>query len=132
MKLDIQDLGIRFVFGGTAVAACFILLQLFPSKSFAGIFAAFPAVMVAAVMMAGYFGNSVQASDIALGASAGMLGCTICVLTAAFCMEHLNRWGLSLVIALLIWFLSSYSAIVIMQGILEKRKGKGNDKEKAF
>jgi len=130
MKLDFRDLGIRFVFGGAAVAACYILLQNLPSKSFAGIFAAFPAVMAAAVIMAGHFGSSEQASDIALGASAGMLGCTVCVLTATFCMEHLNRWGLSLGIALVVWFFSSYAAIILMQGILEKRKG--NSRERSF
>lgn len=132
MELDFRDLGIRFVFGGTAVAACYILLQHLPSKSFAGVFAAFPAVMAAAVIMAGHFGNSRQASDIALGASAGMLGCAVCVLTATYCMEHLNRWGLSLAIALTAWFLSSYAAIILMQSILEKRKRKGNSREKAF
>ncbi|KKH47320.1 DUF3147 family protein [Methanosarcina sp. 1.H.A.2.2] len=122
MKVDIRDLGLRFIFGGLAVAACYVVLQLVPSKSFAGIFAAFPAVMAAAVIMAGHFGSSEQAADIALGASAGMLGCTMCVLTASFCMEHLNRWGLSLVIALVVWFVSSYAAIMLMQGFLEKRK----------
>ena len=58
IKADFRDLGLRFVFGGTAVAVCYILLQLIPSKSFAGIFAAFPAVMAASVIMAGYFGSS--------------------------------------------------------------------------
>lgn len=130
MKLDFRDLGIRFVFGGTAVAACYLLLQYLPSKSFAGIFAAFPAVMAAAIIMAGHFGSSDQAADIAFGASAGMLGCTICVLTATFCMEHLNRWGLSLAISLTVWFFSSYAAIILMQGVLEKRKR--NSREKAF
>jgi hypothetical protein len=88
--------------------------------------------MAAAVIMAGHFGNSEQASDIALGASAGMLGCAICVLTATFCMEYLNRWGLSLVIALTVWFFSSYAAIMLMQGILKKEKTKVNSREKAF
>jgi hypothetical protein len=130
MELDFRDLGIRFVFGGTAVAACYILLQQLPSKSFAGIFAAFPAVMAAAIIMAGHFGNSKQAADIALGASAGMLGCAVCVLTATFCMEHLNSWGFSLAIALVVWFFSSYASIMLMQGILEKRKG--NSRKKAI
>ncbi|MEL7665169.1 MAG: DUF3147 family protein [Methanosarcina mazei] len=124
MELDLQDLGIRFVFGGTAVAACYILLQHLPSKSFAGVFAAFPAVMAAAVIMAGHFGSSEQASDIALGASAGMIGCAVCVLTATFCMEHLNLWGLSLEIALIAWFFSSYAAITLMQVFSKKEKEK--------
>ncbi|MGB9939460.1 DUF3147 family protein [Methanosarcina sp.] len=128
MKLDFRDLALRFAFGGTAVAACFILLQIIPSKSFAGIFVAFPAVMAASVVMAGYFGTSEQASDIALGASAGMMGCAICVLTSVFCMEHLNRWGLSLNIALSIWFFSSYSATRLIHGLLEKIRGKRHQK----
>jgi len=132
MKVDIRDLGLRFVFGGLAVAACYVVLQLVPSKSFAGIFAAFPAVMAAAVVMAGHFGNSEQAADIALGASAGMLGCTICVFTATFCMEHLGKWGLSLGIALVVWFFSSYAAVMLMQGLLEKRKKQRNSRGKAL
>jgi hypothetical protein len=124
IKVDFRDLGLRFIFGGAAVAVCFILLQLIPSRSFAGIFAAFPAVMAASVIMAGHFGNSEQAADIALGASSGMLGSTICVLTASFCMKHLNSWGLSLVIALSIWFFSSYAASQLIYAFLKKTKEK--------
>jgi hypothetical protein len=47
-------------------------------------------------------------------------------------MEHLNRWGLSLAIGLGVWFFSSYAAIILMQGILEKRKGKENSRERAL
>lgn len=124
MKLDFKDLALRFVFGGSAVAACYVMLQLIPSKSFAGIFAAFPAVMAAAVIMAGHFGTSEQAADIALGASAGMIGCAICVLTAVFCMEHLNSWGFSIIIAILVWFFSSYFTTRLIHGLLEKIKEK--------
>jgi hypothetical protein len=120
MKFNFGDLALRFAFGGTAVAACHIMLQIIPSKSFAGIFAAFPAVMAAAVIMAGHFGTSEQASDVALGASAGMMGCTICVFTAVFCMEHLKSWSLSIIIALIVWFFSSYAAIRLIQGLLGK------------
>lgn len=127
-KFDFRDLGLRFVFGGASVAICFIMLQLIPSKSFAGIFASFPTVMTASVLMAGHFGNSEQASDIALGASAGMLGCTFCVLTVNFCMAHLESWGLSLVIAFSIWFLSSYAASQLIHVFLEKIKGKRQQK----
>ncbi|AKB18276.1 MULTISPECIES: DUF3147 family protein [unclassified Methanosarcina] len=121
MKVDIYDLGLRFIFGGLAVAACYIVLQLVPSKSFAGIFAAFPAVMAAAVIMAGHFGSSEQAADIAFGASAGMMGCTVCVFVASFCMQHVGKWGLSLVIALMAWLVSSFMFIQLMHCFLEKR-----------
>ncbi|MCQ1536629.1 DUF3147 family protein [Methanosarcina sp. KYL-1] len=128
MKADVRDLGLRFVFGGTAVAACFIMLQILPWKSFAGIFAAFPAVMAAAVIMAGHFGSSEQAADIALGASAGMMGCTVCVFVASFCMQHLGKWGISLAIALMAWLVSSFMFIRLMHGFLEKRK-EGRNRE---
>lgn len=119
-NLDMRDLALRFVLGGSAVAACYIMLQLIPWKSFAGIFAAFPAVMVAAVIMAGVFESSRQAADVALGATAGMLGCTVCVLTAVFCMIHINSWAISLLIATLAWFISSVIFIRLVQKLMGK------------
>jgi hypothetical protein len=47
-------------------------------------------------------------------------------------MEHLNLWSLSLEIAVIVWFFSSYATITLMQSILEKRKRKGNSRNKAF
>jgi len=122
MEINLRDLTLRFILGGMSVAACFVLMEILPWKAFAGIFAAFPAVMVAAVIMAGHFGNSELAAEIALGASAGMMGCTVCVLTAIFCMQRLNNWGFSLALALGAWFLSSLVFIRLMQGLLEKRR----------
>jgi hypothetical protein len=124
IKVDFWDLCLRFIFGGATVAGCFILLQLIPSKSMAGVFAAFPAILATSIVLAGLFGNSKQASDIALGASAGMLACTICVLAAIFCMEHLKSWSLSIIIALYVWFLSAYAANYLINTFLEKKKGK--------
>lgn len=120
VKVDFWDLCLRFVFGGATVAGCFILLQLITSKSFAGVFAAFPAIMSASVIMAGHFGNSKQASDIALGASAGMLACIVCVLTVSLCMEYLKSWSLSIIIALSVWFFSAYAANCLINAFLEK------------
>lgn len=116
----IKDLTLRFLLGGGSVAACYILLQVIPWKSFAGIFAAFPAVMVAAVIMAGVFEGSRQAADVALGATAGMAGCTVCVLTAILCMIYLNNWAISLIIATIAWFFSSVVLIQLIQGFLKR------------
>ncbi|MGI5920507.1 MAG: DUF3147 family protein [Syntrophomonadaceae bacterium] len=122
MNLDIRDLTLRFLLGGGSVAACYIFLQLIPWKSFAGIFAAFPAVMVAAIIMSGIFEGSRQASDVALGATAGMLGCTVCVLTAVFFMASWGSWAISLIIATAAWFFSSVIFIKLIQGVIHKRK----------
>jgi hypothetical protein len=123
LSIEIFPILLRFLFGGSAVVASTLISKNFGGR-LGGIFAAFPAVMAAAVIMAGHFGSSEQASDIALGASAGMLGCTICVLTASFCMEHLGKWGLSLGIALLVWFFSSYAASQLIPAFLENIKRK--------
>jgi len=119
-NLDIRDLALRFVLGGSAVAACYIMLQIIPSKSLAGIFAAFPAVMVAAVIMAGFFDSSRQAADVAFGATAGMMGCTVCVLTSVVAMTYLSNWTLSLLIGTLAWFISSVFCIRLVQRIMKK------------
>jgi hypothetical protein len=119
----IKDLALRFFLGGGAIVACYIILQIIPWKSFAGIFAAFPAVMVAAVIMTGIFEGSRQAADVALGATAGMLGCTVCVLIAILCMFYLENWAMSLVIATIAWFFSSLVSIQIIQGLIKKSKG---------
>ena len=130
MEIDLRDLSLRFVLGGVAVASCFIFLQILPWKTFAGIFAAFPAVMIAAVVMAGHFGNSELAAEVAFGATAGMMGCTVCVFTAIFCMQQLESWGLSLALALGAWFVSSFVFVRLMQRFLAGRRsgksGAGN------
>lgn len=118
----IKDLLLRFILGGAAVAVCYLLVQLIPWKSFSGIFAAFPAVMVAAVTMAGVSEGSKQAADIALGATAGMMGCTICVITATVVMTNMHNWGLALILSLLAWFISSMLFIGLIHGFMHKRK----------
>lgn len=119
MKQQVKDLLLRFVLGGSAVAVCYIVLQFIPWKSFAGIFAAFPAVMAAAIIMTGVFEGSQQASDVALGAVAGMLGCTVCVIATSLSLTYLQNWGLSLVVGLIAWFLCSVMFINFIQRMLK-------------
>ncbi|ACV63489.1 hypothetical protein Dtox_2710 [Desulfofarcimen acetoxidans DSM 771] len=125
MSPYIKDLVLRFFLGGSAVAACYIVLQLLPWKSFAGIFAAFPAVMVAAVIMAGISGGSHYAAEVALGATAGMLGCTVCVLVAIIIMTYLHIWAAALVISLLAWLISSIIFINLMKRHFYKSNSSG-------
>lgn len=120
MNRQIKDLVLRFFLGGAAVAACYILVQVIPWKSFAGIFAAFPAVMIAAVIMAGVFQGSKDAGDVALGAVAGMMGCTVCVVTSYSVMAFTGQWGVALMIALIAWFVSSALFIKIITRIKDR------------
>ncbi len=51
--MDTKDLLYRFLFGGLAVVLSYVASVLLPWKIIGGIFAAFPAVMIVAVMMVG-------------------------------------------------------------------------------
>lgn len=124
MKKELKDLALRFLLGGTAVSACYIFLQLIPWKSFAGIFAAFPAVMAAAIIITGVFEGTKQAADVALGATAGMLGCTVCVISAMCFMNYLQNWVLALLLSLLTWLVSSIIFIKIIHETIDQAKTK--------
>jgi len=120
-KKLIKDLTLRFILGGAAVAVCYLFVQLIPWKSFSGMFAAAPAVMVAAVIMAGVSEGSKHAADIALGATAGMMGCAVCVITTGLVMNYFHAWGLALLISLIAWFISSMIFIKLIHGLVERR-----------
>lgn len=108
------DLLIRFLLGGSAVAGCHLLLLVIPWKSFAGIFAAFPAVLASAVIMTGWFEGSRSASELAQGATAGMLGCTVCVAAALLCFTADTGWVWSITLSIPAWLLSSLLFIRLM------------------
>lgn len=102
-----MDLLIRFLLGGGAVAGCYLLLLILPWKSFAGIFAAFPAVLASAVIMSGWLEGPEAASQLALGATAGMLGCTVCVAVALWGLLAGIEWGWAIVLSIPAWLISS-------------------------
>lgn len=110
------DLLLRFVLGGSAVAGCYLLLEVIPWKSFAGIFAAFPAVLAAAVIMTGWAEGSQPAAELALGATAGMLGCTVCVAVSLGAMSLGLGWWTSLLLSLTAWLVSS----LVFVGLVNK------------
>lgn len=119
------DLALRFVLGGGTIVICYILSVILPWKAFAGIFAAFPAVMIAAVSMAGIGDGSRSAGEVAGGAVVGMLGCATCVLTAIFCMAYFRSWQVGLSISLVVWFISSIFYFKVMGHIKNKKVVKG-------
>lgn len=101
------DLFIRFLLGGGAVAGCYLLLLILPWKSFAGIFAAFPAVLASAVIMSGWLEGRKAASQLAIGATAGMLGCTVCVAVTLWALLTGIEWVRAIGLAILAWLISS-------------------------
>jgi uncharacterized membrane protein (GlpM family) len=102
-----KDLLIRFILGGAAVMVSYLITVMSPWKILAGIFAAFPAVMITAVLMVGIASGSKNAAKIANGSVFGMIGGVVCVATVWTVLQVSNNWILSIVLGLLFWLGSS-------------------------
>ena len=105
--MNYKDLLIRFVLGGVAVALSYLVTVISPWEILAGIFAAFPAVMITAVLMMGIISGSESAAKVANGSVFGMIGCVVCVATVWSVLTFTNNWILSIILGLLFWFGSS-------------------------
>lgn len=102
-----KDLLIRFLLGGTAVLLSYLVTVISPWKLLAGIFAAFPAVMLSAVLMVGIASGSKKAGEIANGSVFGMMGGLVCVSTVLIVLQWSGDWILSIVLGMLFWLGSS-------------------------
>lgn len=109
------DLTLRFFLGGGAVAGCYLLLLILPWKSFAGIFAAFPAVLASAVIMSGWREGREAASQLAMGATAGMLGCTVCVAVTLWGLLAGIGWIWAILLSIPAWLISSLLFIKLIK-----------------
>lgn len=110
-----QDLFIRFILGGTAVMVSYLVTVLSPWKMLAGIFAAFPAVMLTAVLMVGIASGSKKAGKIANGSVFGMIGGVVCVTTVLLVLQISKAWMLSIILGLLFWLGSSIAIAQIRE-----------------
>lgn len=110
--MDTKDLLYRFLFGGLAVVLSYVASVLLPWKIIGGIFAAFPAVMIVAVMMVGIKKGSKEAAKTANGSVYGMIGCFICVIAVLLMLKWTDLWLVSLLIGLVVWFLVQFSLFI--------------------
>jgi uncharacterized membrane protein (GlpM family) len=113
-----KDLLIRFILGGAAVMVSYLITVISPWKILAGIFAAFPAVMITAVLMVGIASGSKNAAKIANGSVFGMIGGVVCVATVWTVLQVSGNWTLSIVLGLLFWLGSS----IIVSSFRDKLK----------
>lgn len=90
-------------------------------ESYRGIFAAFPAVMVVAVMMVGTKNGSKEAAKTAQGSVYGMVGCFICVLAVLFSLQFTHNWWGSFIFGLITWFASSLFLVYMRDHKKESR-----------
>ena len=101
--MNYKDLLIRFILGGGAVALSYLVTIVSPWEMLSGIFAAFPAVMITAVLMVGLSSGSKNAAIVANGSVFGMMGCVVCVATVWSVLKITGNWPLSIVLGLIFW-----------------------------
>lgn len=117
-----KDLLIRFTLGGAAVMVSYLITVISPWKILAGIFAAFPAVMITAVLMVGIATGSKKAAKIANGSVFGMIGGVVCVATVWTVLQVSGNWTLSIVLGLMFWLGSSIFISTLREKIKNSRK----------
>ena len=101
--MNYKDLLIRFILGGGAVAISYLVTVVSPWDILAGIFAAFPAVMITAVLMVGLSSGSKNAATVANASVFGMIGCVVCVATVWTMLTVTGNWALSIILGLIFW-----------------------------
>jgi uncharacterized membrane protein (GlpM family) len=117
-----KDLLIRFILGGAAVMISYMITVISPWKILAGIFAAFPAVMITAVLMVGIASGSKNAAKIANGSVFGMIGGVVCVATVWTVLQVSGNWTLSIVLGLVFWLGSSIIVSSLRDKIIKSRE----------
>lgn len=115
-----KDLLIRFLLGGAAVSLSYLITVISPWKMLAGIFAAFPAVMLTAVIMVGIGAGTMKAANVAIGSVYGMTGGLVCVTSVLFVLEESGNWALSIVVGLIAWMGSSIAISFIKDHAFHK------------
>ncbi|MFC4102244.1 DUF3147 family protein [Paenibacillus xanthanilyticus] len=116
-----KELLLRFALGGLAVVLSYVASVLLPWKALGGIFAAFPAVMIVAVMMVGISQGSDKAAAIARGSVYGMTGCAACVIAVLVALRATGLWWFSLLLGLLVWFASAFALFKLRDRVQEAR-----------
>lgn len=107
--IELIPLLLRFVLGGSAVLASTLIARALGGR-IGGVFAAFPAVYLAAIISLAleYRGEElVQLSrQVSLGALIGMVADIICAISASFLILK-SGWKKGLIWALCIWMVSA-------------------------
>lgn len=124
-----QDLFIRFLLGGTAVMLSYVITVVSPWKILAGIFAAFPAVMLTAVLMVGIASGSKKAAKIANGSVYGMIGGVVCVATVLLVLKVTNNWIFSVVLGLFLWLGSSFLISLLRERVKDFQLSKASNQQ---
>jgi len=122
MKKINPDYLIRFLVGGSILVLVYILSAVLPWKIMAGMFAAFPGVMAAAVILSGWRQGDTVAAETARGSVYGMVGGLVCVIITVLVLSLDGHWLLALAVGLASWLSASILLHAIVRQIREKRR----------
>ncbi len=105
LNIELLPVLLRFLFGGSAVAISAIVAKKFGGR-LGGVFAAFPAVYLAAILglSIDYKGSELLliSEQLSKGALVGMLADICCALAASYLILR-SGWKKGLVYSLLLW-----------------------------
>ena len=122
MKKINPDYLIRFLVGGSILVLVYVLSAILPWKIMAGMFAAFPGVMAAAVILSGWRQGDAVAAETARGSVYGMVGGLVCVIITVLVLSLDGHWLLALAVGLASWLSASILLHAIVRQIREKRR----------
>ena len=122
MKKINPDYLIRFLVGGSILVLVYVLSAILPWKIMAGMFAAFPGVMAAAVILSGWRQGDTVAAETARGSVYGMVGGLVCVIITVLVLGFGGHWLLALVAGLGAWLSASILLHAIVRQVREKRR----------
>lgn len=122
MKKICQDYLLRFMVGGSILVMVYILSAVLPWKVLAGMFAAFPGVMAAAVILSGWRQGNEAAADTARGSVYGMAGGLVCVIVTYLVLSLRGHWLLALAGGLVAWLSASILLHTITRRIRQSRR----------
>lgn len=122
MKKINPDYLTRFLVGGNILVLVYVLSAILPWKIMAGMFAAFPGVMAAAVILSGWRQGDTVAAETARGSVYGMVGGLVCVIITVLVLGFGGHWLLALAAGLVAWLSASILLHAIVRQVREKRR----------
>jgi uncharacterized membrane protein (GlpM family) len=117
---SLQEYGVRFAFGGLATVAVGIVATAF-GPSVAGLFLAFPAILIASLTLVGSHDGAAAAGADALGAAAGAIGLVTFGAIVWKLSPHLSG-VLTIALASVVWLIVSVTIWMVFDVYRRHRK----------
>jgi hypothetical protein len=119
-QTSVKEYGLRFLFGGVTTAVVGVIATAF-GPEVAGLFLAFPAILIASLTLLGnHHGNAAAGSD-ALGAAIGATG-LIAFGAIVWKLSQHTPGTLMLTVATVVWFLVSVAIWLVFDASRRRRK----------